>query len=134
MAKKKEDQKTEKNLGGRPKIPIDWKTLEGLCQIQCTEVECAAVLKIHLDTLAVAIKEEFGYGFPEYLKNHSGKGRASLRRLQWGQAQGGNTTMLIWLGKQWLAQADKTELSGKDGGPIKTHQMSTDELMRIAEG
>jgi hypothetical protein len=27
--------------------------------------------------------------------------------------------MLIWLGKQFLGQSDKNELSGKDGGPIQ---------------
>lgn len=36
--------------------------------------------------------------------------------------KGGATGMQIWLGKQWLGQKDKAEheLSGKDGGPIKT--------------
>ena len=27
--------------------------------------------------------------------------------------------MLIWLGKQLLGQSDKTQLTGKDDGPIK---------------
>jgi hypothetical protein len=43
------------------------------------------------------------------------EGRMSLRRLQWKKAQEGNTTMLIWLGKQYLGQSDKQELTGKDG-------------------
>jgi hypothetical protein len=30
----------------------------------------------------------------------------------------GNPTMLIWLGKQYLDQKDKNELTGKDGGPL----------------
>ena len=35
----------------------------------------------------------------------------SLRRMQFEKAQTGNTTMLIWLGKQMLGQKDKIETS-----------------------
>lgn len=48
------------------------------------------------------------------------KGRANrknlLRRCQWKAALNGNIAMLIWLGKQDLGQADKTEskVSGQD--------------------
>jgi hypothetical protein len=35
----------------------------------------------------------------------------SLRRMQWEKAQTGNTTMLIWLGKQMLGQKDRLETS-----------------------
>jgi hypothetical protein len=33
----------------------------------------------------------------------------SLRRLQWKSAEAGNTTMQIFLGKQWLDQTEKTD-------------------------
>jgi hypothetical protein len=33
--------------------------------------------------------------------------------------------MLIWLGKQYLNQADKKELTGKDGGPIRLKDVSS---------
>ena len=35
----------------------------------------------------------------------------SLRRMQFEKVQTGNTTMLIWLGKQMLGQKDKIETS-----------------------
>jgi hypothetical protein len=42
--------------------------------------------------------------------------------MQYEAAKTGNVTMLIWLGKQWLAQADKVEsnveVTGEGGGPI----------------
>lgn len=41
-----------------------------------------------------------------------------LRAAQYKAAMGGNTTMLIWLGKQRLGQSDKNELTGKDGGRL----------------
>ena len=41
-------------------------------------------------------------------------GRTSLRRYQWKGAQEGNTTMLIWMGKQYLGQRDKAELDRND--------------------
>lgn len=34
--------------------------------------------------------------------------------------KGGATGMQIWLGKQWLGQADKQEIAGADGRPIVT--------------
>lgn len=44
------------------------------------------------------------------------KGNISLRRTQKQQADSGNATMLIWLGKQWLGQRDpsaRVEHSGE---------------------
>lgn len=53
-------------------------------------------------------------------------GRVSLRRSQWQAAQKGNAALLIWLGKQYLNQKDKSlqEHSGVDGKPIETKSTS----------
>jgi hypothetical protein len=49
-------------------------------------------------------------------------GRTTLRRLQWQKAQTGDSTMLIWLGKQMLGQRDKADVdatvSGNPNAPI----------------
>jgi len=37
-------------------------------------------------------------------------GKASLRRTQWKAATGGNSTMMVWLGKNVLGQTDKQEI------------------------
>jgi len=39
----------------------------------------------------------------------SAMGKMSIRRLQFEKAKEGNTTMLIWLGKQYLGQTDKAD-------------------------
>lgn len=109
------------NKGGRPKITIDFEMVEKLCAMQCTGEEIAGVLKVNYDTLNARINEEYGIGFSDYYKKHSQSGRASLRRLQWKSAQGGNTPMLIWLGKQYLGQRDKHEHEFDDDSftPVK---------------
>ena len=105
------------NKGGRPKKEINLEQLQKLCAIHCTGEECAAVMDMDYDTLNARVKESGYEGFSDYYKKNTGQGKASLRRLQWQAAQGGNITMLIWLGKQYLGQADKHDnnLSGNVG-------------------
>lgn len=105
----------------RPRKEIDYATVEKLLHIQCTGEEIAAVLGINYDTLVSSIKRDHKMSYSEYSEQKKAGGKASLRRMQWKQAENGNTTMLIWLGKQMLGQSDKqqTELTGKDGDGIK---------------
>ena len=98
-----------KNKGGRPRAVIDYDTLKKLCAIHCTGEECAAILGVDYDTLDTALKRDKHGGFSEYFKKHSAKGKMSLRRRQFEQAESGNTTMLVWLGKQYLGQTDKVD-------------------------
>lgn len=97
----------------RPKKDIDPKQVEALASILCTDEEIADVLKCSSDTLTRRFRAELDQG--------RNMGRASLRRQQWEQAKHGNATMLVWLGKQWLGQRDKTdtEISGAGGGPVE---------------
>ena len=99
---------------------IDYKTLDGLCKLQCTGEECASVLEIDYDTLNAALKRDGHVGFSEYFKKMGSGGKASLRRMQWKAAEGGNATMQIWLGKQYLAQTDKTDLNTALSGSLTT--------------
>jgi hypothetical protein len=101
---------------GRPKekpgvkaMVVNLSRLPALCPIQATAAECASVLGISQDTLERRLKTEHGCTFTEFYNRHSAPGKCSLRRLQWKLARAGNPTMLIWLGKQWLGQTDKTE-------------------------
>ena len=88
---------------GRPKKELDTKLIERLSSIFCTNEEIASVVECHAATLAD--------NFSEYLKKGRSRGKMSLRRMQWEKAQTGNTTMLIWLGKQMLGQKDRLETS-----------------------
>jgi len=75
----------------------------------CTQSEIAEVLGVSLSTL------EHDKEFLRIHKKGIEAGKASLRRMQWKSAEGGNVTSQIWLGKQYLGQRDKQELTGKDG-------------------
>lgn len=122
----------------RPRKPVDWESVEKLCSLQCTEEEIAQFLAISVDTLCRACKRDHEQSFAEYFAQKKGLGKVSLRRAQWQAAQKGNPTMLIWLGKQYLDQRDKSshELSGPNGKPIETKAYGdlTDEQLdaRIA--
>jgi hypothetical protein len=106
-----EAKKTKSRMGRPPKI-IDWKKVESLCQIHCTESEIASVMEIHIDTLYDKCKKEYGLTFPEYYKKHCEGGKMSLRRAQFKKAVvDGNPALQIWLGKQILGQKDHVDFS-----------------------
>jgi hypothetical protein len=99
--------------GGRPLTKIDWEEFDKLCHIQCLQSEIAEWFGCTDDTIQAAVLREKGMGFSEYYEQKRGQGKISLRRLQWQTMQKGNVTMLIWLGKQYLNQSDKTEFDFK---------------------
>lgn len=118
--------------GGRPPKQINYRILDNLCKIQCTETEIAATLELHTDTINRHIHEDFGVSFTEYVAEKALVGKRSLRRKQYELALKGNVTMLIWLGKNYLGQADKHEIMGANGGPIRTDQ-TMDLLSKIPQ-
>lgn len=91
-----------------------WEQIEKLASIQCTGEEIAAVMKVNYDTLNLRVKERFNESFSDWFKKASAQGKMSLRRWQFEGAQKGNVTLLIWLGKQYLGQADKQEVFRND--------------------
>ena len=113
--------------GGAPRKEIDYDLLDNLARIHCTAEECAGVLGVGTTVLRERIKQRGidegtgDEGFRDLYKRLSPAGKAALRRLQWKSAERLNTTMLIWLGKQWLGQTDKLDMEhhGPDGGPIR---------------
>jgi hypothetical protein len=90
--------------GGRPKKVVDYALVEKLANIQCTEVEISEILEISTRTLQK--DKEFLRIYKKGLES----GKSSLRRLQWKAAEKGNPTMLVWLGKQYLNQKDRSEV------------------------
>ncbi len=99
---------------GRKLFQIDWKAVDNMCAIHCTGEEIAGVLGCDYDTLATAIKRERGVAFSDYYKQKSASGNMSLRRKQYSAAMDGNSTMLVWLGKNWLGQTDRPEDIGEN--------------------
>lgn len=85
---------------GRPRKVISAEQVEQLAAIQCSYAEMAAVLGCNESTLTRR--------FAQAIKKGRENGKASLKRMQYKKAMEGNPTMLIWLGKQHLGQADKS--------------------------
>ena len=97
---------------GRPEIKISVEDFEKLCSMQCTLVEIAGFFNCCEDTIENWVKKNYdGETFSEVYKKKSAKGKISIRRKQFQVADAGNTSMLIWLGKQYLGQTEKQEVS-----------------------
>jgi hypothetical protein len=123
MAKKKPKQGSNRSgvksgpkakKTGPKETPIDWGEVDYLASIYCTQDEIAAFVGMSVDTLAIRYRSERKEkpSLGEWMEFLRGKGRASLRRKQYQAAINGDSErMLIWLGKQWLGQADKREES-----------------------
>lgn len=94
---------------GVPTIQIDFDELDKLLFIQCTQSECAYFFGCSEDTITRRVQEEKGVTFAEYKAQKGARGRISLRRKQFEMAMKGNTTMMVWLGKNILRQTDKVE-------------------------
>lgn len=107
------DGKPRKKMG-RPRAEIKQAEFEELCKIQCTEVEIMAVLGVTDKTLTRWCRETYGKTFSETFKEKREGGKASLRRAQWRLAET-NSTMGIWLGKQYLDQHDEKDLRLQGG-------------------
>jgi len=93
----------------RPRKEINRDEFEKLCSIQATLNECCCYFDVSEDTIERWCKREYEKGFAEVFAEKRGLGTVSLRRKQFEKAMNGDKTMLIWLGKQLLGQADKQE-------------------------
>lgn len=93
---------------GRKPLDIKPEQVTRLAAIGCTNEEIASVLGCSHDTIVRRFKAVLAEGRLQ--------GKASLRKKQFELALAGNTTMLIWLGKQVLGQTDKQEIL--QTGPI----------------
>jgi hypothetical protein len=91
---------------GRPLKHIDQVQFEKLCSILCTLEDIAGFFDCSPDTIENWCKKTYKETFSETYKRKSAVGRVSLRRKQFEIAMTGNTTMLVWLGKQQLGQRD----------------------------
>lgn len=97
---------------GRQKKWIDWDIVGKLAHIQCTSDEIAHVIGVSVHLLLKRCKEENGITFPEFLDKNRIGGKIAIRRAQFEKAiNSDDTSMLIWLGKQYLGQSEKATVS-----------------------
>jgi len=111
-------------MAGRPRIEIDLKQLESLCQLQPTDAEIAAFFGVS-EGLIADRKQNDPEFMSAYIKGYE-TGKLSLRRWQFKKAQEGNATMLIWLGKQLLGQKDKQEVEWKDVSELSEDRIESE--------
>lgn len=97
---------------------IDVGELEKLAAMHCTQEEVAAWFDVAKSTICTRLQRD---PWKTAWERGWAKGNISLRRKQKEAADNGDRTMLVWLGKQWLGQADvaRTEHTGAGGGPIE---------------
>lgn len=100
----------------RPKAKVDGKQVEKLAGFGCTQSEIAQFFSTSENTIC----RRFG---AEYNKGRDGM-KLRLRQAQIHAALRGNVVMLIFLGKQYLGQTDKQEITG--AVPVKVIDESSD--------
>ena len=98
------------NPTGRPKTAINKVEFEKLCAIQCTLEEIAGWFGCSHDTIERWCHQEYGDRFANVYAQKRSIGKTSIRRRQFQVAEKGNTSMLIWLGKQYLGQRETAEI------------------------
>jgi hypothetical protein len=99
----------QREAGGQY-LEIDMGLVERSARIGCTNEEIVALLGCNRNTFYRHLKED--PTLKETIDRGREGGKAALRRFQWQNAENGNPTMQIWLGKQMLDQKDKLENSG----------------------
>jgi hypothetical protein len=104
---------------GRPKLQIDGELVEKLAGIGCPNKEIASIVGCSVDTL--------DRHFADVITKGRENGKTRLRKKQIEVALAGNVTMLIFLGKNMLGQADKQEISGPDGSPVMQFPLSGEQ-------
>lgn len=116
MEKKQEQEKTkseseEQRSAGRPEAIIDWDKVTAYLKAQCSTVGIASIIGITTDTLYNRCKTDNNIDYSVFSQQKKAEGKELLRAKQYTDAMGGNVTLQIWLGKQYLEQKDKQELA-----------------------
>lgn len=96
---------------GRPAADIDWDYLDELLEAWCDGTGIASIFGISEHTLYNAVREQYGVTFSEYKQQKRLSGNDMLRWKQHQMALEGETSMLVWLGKNRLDQTDKKQVT-----------------------
>ncbi len=107
---------------GRPKIDLDPELITALSEVGMKTTEIATALGCSADTLHRNYAAELLKGKVELKK--------TLRMAQISAAKQGNSTMLVWLGKQYLGQSD-TSIDEYLLEAISTAGLSKEDLLEL---
>lgn len=106
----------------RPKADIDPKIVQELASEGAKVVEIADHFGVDRDTISGRFSAELTKG--------KAKLKQSLRMAQISAAKQGNSTMLVWLGKQYLGQSDTT-IDEYLLEAIKTAGLTKEDLLEL---
>ena len=110
----KTQTKTIKSESVKPKLTIDWSLVDEMLLDMCEGNEVAAVLCVSQETLFDEIKKRYKLDFEAYRDKKRAETIQTLRKAQLNLSKS-NSSMLVWLGKQYLGQKDKHENPGNAG-------------------
>lgn len=117
LKKPKAKGKRPKKKMGRPAKPVNWKQVDAMCKILCTDAEICSIMGISPDVLNNNCKKTKGMTFAEYSASKRDGGKMSLRRKMYTRAtKDGSDTMLIWLSKNQLGMRDKIDVNNEING------------------
>jgi hypothetical protein len=102
--------KAVERKAGRPKAVIDWVKVGEMLEAGSTAEGIAATIGISRDALYKRCQGDNNADFSTFSQQKRAKGDDMLRAKQFEVAMTGDKTMLIWLGKQRLGQAEKQEV------------------------
>ena len=106
----------KKRRRGQPAVNIDLVELEKLASIQCTDEEIAAFFNVDRRTITRKKKQA---EFRQAIERGKAKGRISVRRLIFQQAQQGSLAAAIFLAKNFLGYRD-LRVAEADGQAAET--------------
>ena len=80
----------------QPKDEINEEHLVHFAAVQCSDEDIASAF--------ACSPRRLRRGFGRLLRHTRAKARCNLRKMQWASAMKGSVPMLVWLGRQYLAQ------------------------------
>ena len=119
--------RTKGAKGGVKGNAINKDQFEKLAKMLCTGEEISAFFGVSYDTLNEWCKQNYEETFVKVIKRFNDVGRSSLRRIQFKIAEKGNSSMAIFLGKQYLGQTDKAEQTTLERVTIVSDMPEEDE-------
>lgn len=103
------------HLVGKKTIELsekDWEKVIRMCQVFSTSDEIAHVMGVSRKTMVRLVRDKYDMYLKDFISQHASVTKQALRRKQIEKALNGDTTMLIWLGKQTLDQRDQKHVDG----------------------
>lgn len=109
----------EKKKMGRPVFELNDKDFDVAIQLPMIKADiCLLMGGCSEDTIERYVKKRFKKTFAELQSERRQHFRKNILGKQYEMAMKGNVTLLIWLGKQYLGQKDKQEISGDEEQPL----------------